>query len=71
MAVVLVRTKPIEVLYCTHEDALEVRRNSEGMDSVTNEEPVFCTTSKGTDGLDWDTAEEFEEAYEAAFGTAK
>lgn len=61
--VILVRNHPIKVYYLTGEDARYAREGNGDGDS-----PCFVTASFGEDGFCWDSAEDFEESYQDAFG---
>ena len=60
----LVRTKPIPIYYVTGYEAGACRY---GAYATYSDKPGFVTESFGSDGFVWDTAEEFEQDYEASF----
>lgn len=63
MAVLKVRTKPIDVFYVTGDDA-EAAREAAG-DGRNG--PCFVTAMHGDDGFCWDSCEQFEQDHAATF----
>lgn len=67
MAILKVRTTPIDVFYLTGIDAEEAREAAGEAGSA----PCFTTAMMGDDGFTWDTCEQFEADYAATFGSDK
>jgi len=63
-----VRTTPIDVFYCTDEDARLVRSDADGVEYEVPVKPCFCTAAFGHDGFAWDTCEEFEADHDSSWG---
>lgn len=62
-----VRNHPIEVFYLTGDDAREARNRTDEP-TVDGVAPCFTTGAFGQDNFVWETADEFEESYQDAFG---
>lgn len=68
MAVIKVRTRPIDIFYLTGDDA---KKAAEASGDGRVFDACFCTVSMGHDGFTWDTPEEFESDYALSFGGEK